>query len=165
MQFKNPANGHIETRSMPALWTLLFGGLYFIAVGVWGPLIIWFILAVFLFAAMGAPATMLMLVVNVVYALLSPGLVRSSYLRKGWIEVTGNDTVSAKAASNPYLQPYSPNAPAEPVTVTEVNAPASQEVLATTRRCPFCAEDIRVEAIKCKHCGSMIEPVTQGTQA
>lgn len=26
--------------------------------------------------------------------------------------------------------------------------------VAATRRCPFCAEDVRIEAIKCKHCGS-----------
>ena len=27
------------------------------------------------------------------------------------------------------------------------------------RKCPFCAEPIRKEAIKCKHCGSSIDPV------
>ena len=27
------------------------------------------------------------------------------------------------------------------------------------RRCPFCAEEVRVEAIKCKHCGSELPPV------
>jgi len=26
-----------------------------------------------------------------------------------------------------------------------------------TKKCPFCAEDIKNEAIKCKHCGSAIE--------
>lgn len=26
----------------------------------------------------------------------------------------------------------------------------------TTKKCPFCAEDVNIEAIKCKHCGSML---------
>lgn len=25
-----------------------------------------------------------------------------------------------------------------------------------TRKCPYCAEDVRAEAVKCKHCGSDI---------
>lgn len=28
-----------------------------------------------------------------------------------------------------------------------------------SRSCPFCAEEIRVEAVKCKHCGSAVVPV------
>lgn len=27
------------------------------------------------------------------------------------------------------------------------------------RKCPFCAESVRAEASKCKHCGSVIEPI------
>ncbi len=30
------------------------------------------------------------------------------------------------------------------------------------RSCPFCAEQIAVSAIKCKHCGSMLIPIQQG---
>jgi hypothetical protein len=47
----------------------------------------------------------------------------------------------------------------EPVTVftsqgPEVPSPSSP--VAETKKCPFCAEDVLVAAIKCKHCGSQL---------
>jgi len=35
--------------------------------------------------------------------------------------------------------------------------------MTTTRKCPECAEEILAEARKCKHCGSQVQPLRQGT--
>jgi hypothetical protein len=134
MQFKNIENGYVETKSVPWLWALLFGGLYFIVCGIWAPILIQAIIAGFLYSIMGPPATLIMVLVAIIYAAIAPSLVRNSYLRKGWIEITDGDNAQESS--------------------TNVSSSASKY-----RQCPSCAEDVRNEAIKCRFCGEALEPV------
>lgn len=149
MEFRNPENGYTESRSAPWLWTLLFGGFYFAAIGLWTPFVLWILIAIALVALLHVAGMLLMTIVWLVFAVMAPNLVRNSYLRRGWVEV------SSSADSPLAGRVEVPNRTASPPTAA-TSRPS--QVGSEYRRCPFCAEEIRIEAIKCKHCGSAVEP-------
>lgn len=131
MKFRNKENGHIEEKSLPALWCFLFGGLYFLVSGIWIHTVVMFIGVVSLFAVFGAPGTLLVILLHVVYCLLAPSIVRSYYLRKGWEEISDASVIASVASKH--------------------------GTVAKTRPCPFCGEEIMTVAVKCKHCQSVVE--------
>jgi hypothetical protein len=77
MYFRNPSNGYIEHVSVPFLWTMLFGPLYFAVRGVWGHAIISFFLAVLTVGLSW-----------LFYPFAARSIMETSYLRKGWVPLT-----------------------------------------------------------------------------
>jgi len=86
MQIRNPENGYAETKSLPALWTILFGGLYIISCGLWAAALIWIVFVFLFYAWLGPTGTIPVVMMSFVYAGLAPSMIRRSYLQRGWVE-------------------------------------------------------------------------------
>jgi hypothetical protein len=76
VRFQNPANGYIESCSVPWLWTLLVAPAYFAIKGAWGHVV-----GSIVFAAVSFGLSIL------VYPFFAESIVRSAYLRAGWREI------------------------------------------------------------------------------
>lgn len=87
--FKNPANGYVEEFGALSVLAMLFlGAIYLAYRGLWGHFIIWMIFVVPFLVALGPPGLMLAMVVSLIYACCMPSILRTQYLRKGWVEVS-----------------------------------------------------------------------------
>lgn len=76
MRFKNINNNYVEECSVPWMWSLFFGSLYFAFKGVWSHTLISIILA---FVTFGLSW--------LIYPFFAKGIIRKKYLRDGWIEL------------------------------------------------------------------------------
>ena len=76
MHFKNPANGYIESSSVPFLWCLLFGALYFAVKGVWAHVFIYIVVAM---CTVGLSM--------LIYPFFARSIVYKSYAKRGWQQV------------------------------------------------------------------------------
>ena len=76
MHFKNPTNGYVESSSVPFLWCLLFGCLYFAVKGIWSHVFISFVLAL---CTAG--------ISWLIYPFFARSIVYKAYARKGWQEI------------------------------------------------------------------------------
>ncbi|MFZ1989932.1 MAG: hypothetical protein WAW96_09190 [Alphaproteobacteria bacterium] len=74
MRFRNPANDYEESTNAAWLWCLLFGPLYWLVKGIWSHALLQLVLSCFILPWL-------------VYPFFAGAIVRSHYLRKGWIEV------------------------------------------------------------------------------
>lgn len=74
MRFENPANGYVEKVTAAPLWCLLFGCVYFAVKGVWTH-------------AVAALAIFTLGISWLVYPCFVTQIMRTHYLRRGWIEL------------------------------------------------------------------------------
>lgn len=131
--FENPANGYREELSgMSSLWVILFGALYLIYKGIWTHVLIWFLLLLIPAIVTGGPGLIISApLVTIVYACCIQGIIEKKYLRSGWRKVSAEQPT----AEQPPLQ-------------------RPPEANLFMRKCPSCAEDIQIEAIKCRYCNT-----------
>lgn len=165
--FENPANGHTEEVGSGASFGVFFlGMIYLIYKGLWAHVFIWFLVVVLPSLVAGAPILVFTLpAVSIGYAIGIQEILANKYLEKGWRDPSATAPSKsplgiAKNIGQP--QPIPPRVLGQPDSVFNPSSvklePASGGQ--TTKICPFCAEEIKAAAIKCKHCQSDLAAAT-----
>ena len=146
-KFQNPANDHIETVDSESSFGAFFlGFIYLIYKGLWPHVFIWLLVVVI--PGLLSNGILLVLTVpltSIFYGMAIQQILAARYLNRGWREVTAgttSDDTGLAASTAAILASPDPMLPRKPAATKA----------ADVKLCPFCAEEIRAAAIRCKHC-------------
>jgi len=149
--FENPANGHRESVAWSdGLAAALFGIFYLAFKGLWSITFIWLAAAFILIGGMGGSGFIILFPIQLGLACAVPSSLANRYLQRGWREVRGDEPTAR------HIPPVSDPDPVERF-LSRQQAPEQNH---DTKPCPFCAEDIKAAAIRCKHCQADLTATT-----
>lgn len=139
--FENPANRHRETVGTSDSFGVFFLGMFYLLYkGLWAHVFVWFLLVVVPALAAGPLVVLTLPIVAIGYAIGIQSILASRYVSNGWREVA-----QAEAPPSPgQVQPGASLPPAAPAV------PIAEGM----KLCPYCAEEVKAAATKCKHCQS-----------
>jgi len=155
--FQNPANRHEEAVGGGSSAGVFFLGLIYLAYkGLWSHVFIW-LLVVVVPNFSGVPLVIFTLpLASIVYAMTIQQILATRYLNRGWREVATSDSevdALAKSTAN-ILSAPDPMLP-RPGDAAPLRA-------GDKKICPYCAEEVKAAAIRCKHCQADL-PVAKPT--
>jgi hypothetical protein len=148
--FQNPVNNHAESVDFgSSVAAFLLGFIYLAYKGLWSHVFIWLVLVIIPSVLSGGILSVLTVpFAALLYAFCIQGILARRYLNQGWSEV---GVVGAKASYEDRELAASTAAilagPDPMLPRPSIGTKASDVKL-----CPFCAEEVKVAAVRCKHC-------------
>lgn len=112
--------------------------LYLLYKGLRGHVLIWSFLVIVPTLAFTPLIMFTLPTASIAYAIGIQEILARSYLNKGWREVKDDST--------------------EPSISHVATVPTQTTAVIDTKLCPYCAEEVKAAAIRCKHCQSDLPP-------
>lgn len=133
-KFENPQGTFSEEISLISnIGVLFFGPIALALFSLWAHFVMWVLVVMVAMSANPILGFSAYCILTIFYTVTVGEFRAKKYLRDGWREISANGTSRNTLKSSD----------------TKGRVQDKE-----TKKCPFCAEEIRIEAIKCKHCGS-----------